>query len=115
MTTLMAQGPLERRVSRLRFEARRICDRDEVSDLETLDKVHASLVHREFLREIKPFIDAKARVFQTVMPHIRLHSDGTIECKYILTEAQQSTMDSLDALIAHVGEQYGVTANEKVS
>jgi hypothetical protein len=62
--------------------------------------------HRAYLDAIRPLNQLKARIVSSVMPTLMLGSDGRVERLY--PPETTALLDTIDDLIAIIGERYGV-------
>lgn len=85
----------------VRFEAMRIADERRVTDMDGVAAIEGSLRHRYFIRAIEPWIQAKVRLHNVMLPKIVFYpTENRVETTYEYTTAQREWLDEIDRIIA---------------
>lgn len=97
--------------SSVESEARALCDRKGITDLETYERVCAEIRHRRFLEAIEPYQRMRVRALSMrMLDRILISADGTTETIYKpLPPAAQESLDQIDELIAKEARRFGMT------
>jgi hypothetical protein len=91
-------------------EAREYCDRHEIRDYDSFQRIAASLRHRAFLRAIEPLNAMKARWLNLCLipPKMLIHADGRVEHLPIeLPPEMKKAFAELDELIILEAQRWG--------
>ena len=91
-------------------EARRYCDRHEIRDYDSFQRIAASMRHQAFLQAIEPLNKMKARWLSlcAIPGGIVIHKDGSFESRPIeLPPEVRKAFAELDELIIAEAQWWG--------
>jgi len=94
------------------FEALRYCDRHDITDRESFERVEHSIRFRAFQEAIQPFIRMKCSRMNFKMPKRIIYADGSSETEYEWTEEEKALLAQIDELIAAEAKRLGLQESD---